>query len=128
MPSTICVGQKWQLFKFSLLLIIARNCVLSLLNTNPMRTDEERETYLAEIWRYFDVNVRFRGIPRQVIPPVVRANTEEPGGPEVPDPGPYDENIKVRKCDLIHSIIHSPLNPLHFKKLRRDPRKHWRRW
>ena len=86
-----------------------------------MRTDEERETHLAEIWRYFDVNVRFRGIPRQVIPPVVRANPEDPGGPEVIDPGPYDENIKVRKCDLIYAIDHSPLNPLHFKKLRRDP-------
>ena len=121
MSSTICEGQKWQLFKFSLLLVIARNCVLSLLNTNPMRTDEERETHLAEIWRYFDVNVRFRGIPRQAIPPVVRANPEDLGGPEVIDPGPYDENIKIRKCDLIYAIDHSPLNPLHFKKLRRDP-------
>ena len=121
MPSTVSESQKWLLFKFSLFLVIARNCVLSLLNTNPMRTDEERETHLAEIWRYFDVNVRFRGIPRQAIPPVVRANPEDLGGPEVIDPGPYDENIKVRKCDLIYAIDHSPLNPLHFKKLRRDP-------
>ena len=89
-----------------------------------MRSGEERETHLAEIWRYFDVNVRFtarRGILRQVFPPVVRADPEEPGGPEVIDPSPYDENIKVRNCDLKHSINHSPLNPLYFKKLRRDP-------
>ena len=110
MPCTICEGQKWLLFKFSLLLVIERIYVLSLLNTNPMRSGEERETHLSEIWRYLDINVRFaeqRGI--------LRSHPEDSGGPEVLDPGPYDENIKVRKCDLIHS----PLNPLYLKILRK---------
>ena len=115
MPSSISVGQKRQLFKLNLLLVIASNHVSSLVNKNPMRSGEERGEDLSEIWAFLDSKVRY-AVPqgRRIDQP------EDPGGPEYMEPGHVNKD-----CDLSEILTENPatgdFNPTYFKKLRMAP-------
>ena len=115
MPSSISEGQKRQLFKLNLLLVIANNHVSSLVNKNPMQSGEERAEGLSDIWAFLDSKVRYT-VPqgRRIDQP------EQPGGPEYMEPGHVNKD-----CDLDDILTENPTTgdfyPTYFKKLRMAP-------